>query len=80
MYVRKPELFSLQYLLKLFMDKSDMSTQLMGGNGMSTADMIAATESIRYAMAIIGIGPAFIIFPLIQKYYEKGLIVGSLKG
>lgn len=80
MYVRKQELFSLQYLLKLFMDKSDMSTQLMGGSGMSTADLIAATESIRYAMAIIGIGPAFIIFPLIQKYYEKGLIVGSLKG
>lgn len=78
-YIRKPELYSLQYLLKLFMDRTDMTAQLMGG-GISSAELVAASETIRYAMAIIGVGPAFLIFPFIQKYYEKGLVVGSLKG
>ena len=79
-YIRNPKLYSLQYLLKRFMDNTDMANQLMMGSGASVAELVAASESIRYAMAIIGVGPALFIFPFIQKYYEKGLVVGSLKG
>ena len=56
---------------------SDLMTQ---GGMMSNAELVANIEPVRYAMAIIGIGPALLIFPFIQKYYDKGIIVGSIKG
>lgn len=38
------------------------------------------TLSVRMAMAILAGGPMFLIFPFFQKYFVKGITVGSLKG
>jgi len=38
------------------------------------------TLSVRMAMAILAGGPMLIIFPFFQKYFVKGITVGSLKG
>ncbi|WP_168122904.1 carbohydrate ABC transporter permease [Paenibacillus sp. HB172176] len=48
------------------------------------ADKIAyanfPTLSVRMAMAILAGGPMVVIFPFFQKYFVKGITVGSLKG
>ena len=36
--------------------------------------------SVRMAMAVIGILPMLIIFPFVQKYFIKGVILGAVKG
>ena len=79
-YIKEPTLFSLQYLLKRFMDGTSGSDLMSQGGIMSNAELVANIEPVRYAMAIVGIGPALLIFPFIQKYYDKGIIVGSIKG
>ena len=79
-YIKEPTLFSLQYLLKRFMDGTSGSDLMSQGGMMSNAELVANIEPVRYAMAIVGIGPALLIFPFIQKYYDKGIIVGSIKG
>jgi putative aldouronate transport system permease protein len=38
------------------------------------------TESARMAMAILAAGPIMFVFPFFQKYFVKGLTVGSVKG
>jgi putative aldouronate transport system permease protein len=38
------------------------------------------TMSVRMAMAILAGGPMLVIFPFFQKYFVKGITVGSLKG
>ncbi|WP_336776430.1 carbohydrate ABC transporter permease [Paenibacillus sp. MMO-58] len=38
------------------------------------------TLTVRMAMAIVASGPMLVIFPFFQKYFVKGLTVGSLKG
>jgi putative aldouronate transport system permease protein len=38
------------------------------------------TLSVRMAMAILAGGPMLVIFPFFQKYFVKGITVGSLKG
>ena len=38
------------------------------------------SESIRMAMAVVVAGPALFIFPFFQKYFVRGLTVGSVKG
>jgi putative aldouronate transport system permease protein len=37
-------------------------------------------ESARMAMCVIAAGPMIFIFPFFQKYFIKGLTVGSVKG
>lgn len=79
-YIRKPEMFSLQYVLQRFMQSAELSQQLMSQGGMAAGDLVTNVEVVRFAMAVMGVGPAILVFPFIQKYYDKGLIVGSVKG
>ena len=79
-YIRKPEMFSLQYVLQRFMQSAELSQQLMSQGGMAASDLVTNVEVVRFAMAVMGVGPAILVFPFIQKYYDKGLIVGSVKG
>jgi putative aldouronate transport system permease protein len=37
-------------------------------------------ETVRMAMAVIGIGPIIFAYPFFQKYFVKGLTVGAVKG
>ena len=38
------------------------------------------SNSVRMAMAVIGILPILIIYPLVQKYLVRGVVVGAVKG
>jgi putative aldouronate transport system permease protein len=50
--------------------------------GASAGDMMAntPTESVRMAMAVIGIIPIVLAYPFFQKYFVKGLTIGAVKG
>lgn len=38
------------------------------------------TESVRMAMCLVAIGPIILLYPVIQKYFVKGLTIGAIKG
>ncbi|MGE8079870.1 carbohydrate ABC transporter permease [Peribacillus loiseleuriae] len=59
------------------MDLSQANGQ-MGGGGMSNADLLLS--NVRAATVIISIGPIVLIYPFVQKYFIKGIMIGSLKG
>jgi len=80
LYINKSSLTSLQYLLQRMMQNIKL---LQDGNidssmVMATADIPA--ETVRMAMAVVVAGPALLIFPFFQKYFVKGVTVGSVKG
>jgi putative aldouronate transport system permease protein len=37
-------------------------------------------DSIRMALAVMGILPILIVFPLLQKYFIRGIVIGAIKG
>lgn len=81
LYINDQELISLQYLLQRIM----LNVQLLQQSQQSgISDMIDATqlpaETVRMAMAVVVAGPALLVFPFFQKYFTKGLTVGSVKG
>lgn len=78
-YIQNEKLYSLQYLLQKIMTNLDMLKQ-MQETGMDTSMIDVPGETIRMAMAVIVAGPALVIFPFFQKYFVKGLTVGSVKG
>ena len=78
---RRDDLISLQYLLQRIMQNITLlqQTESLGGNQLISIQDIPS-ESARMAMAVIVAGPALVIFPFFQKYFTKGLTVGSVKG
>lgn len=77
-YITKPELYSLQYLLQKIMEdlKIVRENQNLGMDLMQDVP----SETVRMAFAVIVAGPALVVFPFFQKYFVKGLTVGAVKG
>ncbi len=80
-YIRKPELYSLQYLLQRILREVEYIKSLQNTQAaalVNTSNM--PTESFRFAMAVLAAGPMLMIFPFFQKYVSKGLTIGAVKG
>lgn len=78
LYINDTKLISLQYLLQKMMDNISLLNQEGMSSFMDVSNVPA--ETVRMAMAVIVAGPALIVFPFFQKYFVKGLTVGSVKG
>lgn len=84
-YIRDPELYTLQYSLqKILRDAEFLKTiannPLITGNLDISQIMEQPTETLKYSMCVIAAGPMLVVFPFFQKYFEKGMVVGSVKG
>lgn len=84
LYIRNPDLYTLQYLLQRILREAEFIRQmaldmsLAGGMDMMALDV--PTESFRFAMAVVAAGPLLLVFPFFQKYFARGLTIGAVKG
>ena len=81
LFVTKTEYFSLQsFLNKIMLDLQFLATSVSASSG-EVASLVAnlPSNSVRMAMAVVAILPIIIIFPFFQKYFAKGITVGSVK-
>lgn len=79
-YVDNEKLYSIQQLLMKIMNniqalRSNSTASLLG-----TGSVDLPSTSVRMAMAVIGILPIVLIYPFVQKYLVKGVVVGAVKG
>ena len=49
-------------------------------NELATGGEVILSESIKYAVIIVAMLPMVLLYPFIQKYLIKGIMVGSIKG
>ena len=77
----KPDLWPLQLVLRPIMMASK-TLQVDGGTG--TSDQLLATENgtegVVFALIVITTVPVLLMYFVVQKYFEKGVMVGSVKG
>ena len=80
LYIRNKELVPLQYLLQKMM--REVSSILSEMDNMPSGIDIKELpgENLRMAMLVVSIGPMMCFFPFFQKYFVKGMTVGSVKG
>ena len=79
-YVQDPKYFGIQNLLMRIMKNIEY---LRTGAAEMSAEGQAVSlpgNSIRMALAFIGILPILIIYPMLQKYFITGVVVGAVKG
>ncbi len=81
MFIVKPELYNLQFLLQRMMQSIQMlneKAEYMANA--SDALLKVPKEGARMALCIVAMGPILIVYPFFQKYFIQGLTVGSIKG
>ena len=77
LYIRNPDLMPAQQLLQKMMDQFKEIGNAAGGLQEET-NLVPA--SARNCAIIIVIAPIMCVYPFIQKYFVKGVMVGSIKG
>ena len=74
LYVSDQHLYVLQYLLQTILNSGqtpDME-QAVG--------IVVHTETMKMAALVLSLIPIVCLYPFLQKYFIKGMIVGSVKG
>lgn len=78
LYITDDKLVSLQYLLQKIMKNIELVRSSEFAAATNVSDI--PSETVRMAMVVVVAGPALVVFPFFQKYFVKGLTVGSVKG
>ena len=78
LFIDKKELFDLQYLLYQLMGSIKALREIASQSTISVSSM--PIESTKMALTIVATGPIILVYPFVQKYFVKGLTLGSVKG
>jgi ABC-type glycerol-3-phosphate transport system permease component len=76
-YLRSSERISLQLALRSILLANQISS---GSGGDGFGEMAKIGMTVKYAVIVISSLPVVILYPFIQKYFIKGIMVGAIKG
>lgn len=84
-YITDQKLYSLQYLLYQYINQANSLAALVRNNGASAISAAAlATQqtptSIRMTVSVIVVLPILFVYPIFQRFFVKGIMIGSVKG
>ena len=74
LFVKKREMYPLQLILREILIISDLSSSSSGD------EAFFMSETIQFATIVVATVPVLCIYPFIQKYFVKGVMVGAVKG
>ena len=78
LFVNREELYPLQYYLYNMLNSAAAAQKIMEASGLSIPVM--PTETSKLAMTVVATGPILLVYPYVQRYFVKGITVGSVKG
>lgn len=78
-YLSDKKLYPLQLIMRGILVQSQMEAELIKDQS-AIADQQRVAEVIKYALIIVASLPVLILYPFIQKYFTKGVMIGSIKG
>lgn len=69
----------LQMVIRSLLIQEDMGG-LVGGQGESLVEQLLLTEGVKYAVIVVSSLPMLLLYPLVQKHFVKGVMMGAIKG
>ncbi len=80
-YLRDSNLLPLQIVLRNFLIVEDMNDSSLATMSMEEyMDKLYLKNLYQYSLIVIASAPVMMLYPFIQKYFVKGIMLGSLKG
>lgn len=79
-YIRDRELYPLQLILREILILNDTSNMQTITDQSQLSDFNQYKTLIQYCTIIVATGPILLVYPFLQKYFVKGVLVGGVKG
>ena len=78
LYLNTSSKFPLQYMLYDVLNRTTAMAQIASLTGYVVEEM--PVYSLKMAMAVVATGPIILVYPFVQRFFIKGITIGSVKG
>lgn len=78
-YLSSKDKFPLQLILREILIQSD-SGDMIKLTSESAVKMKMSVEGLKYAVLVVANLPMLVLYPFLQRYFVKGIMIGALKG
>jgi putative aldouronate transport system permease protein len=80
-YIRDRSKYPLQLILREILVQSQVSASEMNYMDVNAMRYFAdLSETLKYALIIVSTIPILLIYPFVQRFFIKGVMIGALKG
>lgn len=76
-FLQDETLYPLQLVLKEILIASEST---VGGSGETILEQFRLANQLKYVSVIVSSIPVLMLYPFVQKYFQQGMMIGSLKG
>ena len=80
MYLTKRQLYPLQLVLREILLENEAGKMLNVATDAAYAERMMSRMGLKYAVIVISTIPILVIYPFVQKFFSKGVMVGAVKG
>ena len=74
LYIKSEDKIPLQLALRSILIQEQLNT------GANASDQMGLAENIKFATILVATVPILLVYPFIQKYFVKGVMIGAVKG
>jgi len=78
-YLKDPHLYPLQLILRDILVQNEVKIDMLG-DVKSAAARQGLRELLKYSLIVVSSVPLLLIYPFVQKFFVKGVMIGSIKG
>jgi putative aldouronate transport system permease protein len=78
MFLNDPRMYPLQLVLRNILLKNQSDLAAMDAESFAQMEFIA--ELVKYGIIVVASVPMLVLYPFLQKYFVKGVLVGAIKG
>ena len=79
LYLNDSELYPLQLFLREILLQTQLDASAFDDPEMA-AQMQSQAEALKYSVIVVATAPLMCVYPLVQKHFVKGVMIGSVKG
>jgi len=80
LYIQDSRKYPLQMVLRQILVANDMTAAAGSGSSLQSGEDSATRMLLKYATIMVSIIPIICVYPFLQKYFTKGVMIGALKG
>jgi putative aldouronate transport system permease protein len=77
LYIRSPDLYPLQLVLRNILI---LNQQIAGMDATELLERQRVADLLKYSLIVISTVPVMLIYPFVARYFNKGILVGAVKG
>lgn len=79
-YLNDKKLYPLQMFLREILIQNQLGDMSGGADTVNQAEMTLLYEALKFAVITVATLPIMCVYPFLQRYFVKGVMIGSIKG